>query len=145
MIEICFANATDLQAIRELLTTCRLPADDLQLYLHDFLVAKNGKSLIGCVGVERFEKVALLRSLAVQQEFRGNGIARELCSRLEQQISGMDVYLLTTTAADFFVKIGYCRINREEAPLVITRNKQFTSLCPSTAALMRKNLSARAV
>jgi amino-acid N-acetyltransferase len=138
---ILFQNATqeDLSEIQELLRTCDLPIDDIELYLSNFLVARIQDQIVACIGLERYNEIALLRSLAVRSDFRGHGIAMELCRRLEVT-SPETLYLLTTAAADFFKRIGYEKLDRSEAPSVIKNNKQFTTLCPSTAVLMRKIL-----
>lgn len=51
-----------------------------------------------------------------------------------------EVYLLTTTAEGFFARLGYERVEREGAPESIRGTKEFSSICPSSAVLMRKLL-----
>jgi amino-acid N-acetyltransferase len=50
------------------------------------------------------------------------------------------MYLITTTAKDFFERQGYCVIKRETAPGSITQTSQFSGLCPSTATVMKKRI-----
>ena len=141
--KVLFEAAGDVLApeIHALLAASKLPLDDVEVFLGDFIIARFNGELVGCIGLERYGKIALLRSLVVREDFRGFGIAKELCRRFEERLSGFEVvYLLTTTAADFFRKIGYEEINRDEAPPPIRTNKQFTTLCPSTAVLMKKIL-----
>jgi amino-acid N-acetyltransferase len=50
------------------------------------------------------------------------------------------LYLITTTAKDFFNRQGYCIIQREKSPEAIKETAEFSSLCPSTAVVMKKQI-----
>lgn len=52
------------------------------------------------------------------------------------------LYLLTTTAAQFFARLGYEAVPRSEAPAVIAATAQFSELCPASSTFMRKVLAA---
>jgi amino-acid N-acetyltransferase len=96
---------------------------------------------VGCIGIEL--EGPLLRSLAVDPESRGKGIANGLCARLLQHAERQgiqEIYLLTDSAARFFEKIGFHKVARDDAPESIRKHKQFTTLCPSSAVVMRKSL-----
>lgn len=97
-----------------------------------------------CVGgLERHASTALLRSVVVEESVRGEGYGSLLCDRLESRAraDGVEsIYLLTTTAADFFADRGYERIERDEAPPAIRETTEFDDLCPATATCMRKSL-----
>jgi amino-acid N-acetyltransferase len=136
-----FAEPADQQAIAELLTSCNLPANDLEEHLDHFIVAKERDRVIGCIGFEA--RGLLLRSLAVSSDFRRKGIANRLCEKLldhAREEGASVIYLLTDTASDFFSKRGFERMPRNEAPETIRNHKQFTQLCPSTAILMWRRL-----
>lgn len=135
------ATKEDLRSIVCLLETCELPSNDVDAHLHHFIVAKEADSLVGCIGRE--QEGPLLRSLAVDPSYRNRGVAQHLCERLlhhAKEDGAQEIFLLTTTAANFFGKIGFERKNREEAPETIRKNRQFTELCPSSAVLMWKKL-----
>jgi N-acetylglutamate synthase-like GNAT family acetyltransferase len=51
-----------------------------------------------------------------------------------------DLYLLTTTAADYFARHGFVTIPRGQAPPAIQQTAEFRSLCPSSAVCMTKAL-----
>jgi len=145
MSEILFEPASGLEErqIGEILISAGLPAEDVAPHLANFILAKENNDVIGCAGLEIYGKIALLRSVAVTAPARSHGIAAQLCRMLLQQAYDLgieEVYLLTTTAANYFEKQGFSRIERETAPVVFQSNKQFTSLCPSTAVLMWKKL-----
>lgn len=143
MIAFSPAGVREETEICNLLSASELPVEDVRLNFQHFISAKKNGRLIGCVGLERSGKIGLLRSLAVSDEFRRQGVAQELCNRVEQLAKSagiLNLYLLTTSASGFFTKRGYLRIERSEAPQAIQRNKQFTTLCPSSAVLMMKAL-----
>ena len=54
-----------------------------------------------------------------------------------------DVYLLTTTAEQFFPKWGFVQIPRDDVPAGVQQSVEFQSACPSTAIVMRATLRAR--
>ncbi|MCI0413969.1 arsenic resistance N-acetyltransferase ArsN2 [bacterium] len=135
------ATTDDLQSIVRLLTVCELPSNDVDAHLDHFIVAKETDSVVGCVGMEL--KGPLLRSLAVDPSQRNRGVAQHLCEELLQHANKQgvqEIFLLTTTSAKFFDKIGFQRKDRDDAPESVRKNRQFTELCPSSAVLMWKKL-----
>lgn len=136
------ARASDLAGIRWLLEYERLPTSDLnEAALGRFLVCRDDKGVLGAVGLEIFENVALLRSLVVDRDVRGEGLGIRLTAAAEalaQRSGAESVYLLTTTAEEFFRRRGYRIVARSEGPAAIQSTTQFTELCPSSAVLMVK-------
>jgi amino-acid N-acetyltransferase len=136
------AQAQDLEAIRVLLDSASLPhADVTEASLQQFLVARINKHIVGVVGLECYEDVALLRSLVVAKEHAGFGIGKQLVAAAETFAAKIEIrflYLLTTTADRFFAGLGFRRVQRELAPPAIKSTSQFSSLCPATAVLMGK-------
>lgn len=132
--------------------------DDVEGLLKDadlhFLDLRNSKeiqlfglcvdaNLIGVVGVEPYEAAGLLRSLAVLKSARKSGYGKALVERaeawaLDQGIRSL--YLLTTTAAEFFSRIGYEVVPRTNAPTSIAGTGQFADLCPLSAVFMHKSI-----
>ena len=69
--------------------------------------------------------------------------ARALAASLEHEARKLVVqrlHLLTTTAAPFFGTMGYAAADRHAAPPVIAASREFTSLCPASAAYLVKAL-----
>lgn len=98
---------------------------------------------IGIIGVEIIGTDGLLRSLAVSEAARGFGYGKALVSSLEvfaKQKNVRDLYLLTDTAETFFESLGYERLDREAVSVGVRSTKEFSSLCPDDAAVMRKSL-----
>jgi amino-acid N-acetyltransferase len=125
-----------------LLQSQGLPISDItdEHLEHFFFFASDG-SPIGLVGLELYGTTALLRSLVVGENARGNGLGSTLVEHAEQYAATMGVrslYLLTTTAERFFKRLGYGRIERSQAPTSIKETREFTSLCPASSAFMMK-------
>ncbi|MDI9246427.1 arsenic resistance N-acetyltransferase ArsN2 [Marinobacter sp. CHS3-4] len=130
------------QALVELLNRSALPTSDINQpgSIYFYGCHQRGK-LIGCVGIQICETVAMLRSLATQEEVRKFGLGQALVKHAELNASLMGIealYLLTTTAAEFFERLGYRHLCRQQAPAVIRETTQFSELCPSTSSFMRK-------
>jgi len=136
------AQAQDLGTICQLLDLSSLPHEDVtEALLQHFLVGRLDTRIIGVVGLERYQEVALLRSLAVAKEHAGVGFGRQLVAAAEKLAADMkitSIYLLTTTADRFFEGLGFRRLQRDLAPLAIKNFYQFASLCPASAVLMVK-------
>ncbi|HYR36042.1 MAG TPA: arsenic resistance N-acetyltransferase ArsN2 [Burkholderiales bacterium] len=131
-------------AVTRLLAEAKLPSSDLtEAHLQNFLACGADDKLKGVVGLELYQPVALLRSLAVASRARGRGVGSALLAEAESYARSREVkeiYLLTTTAERFFAGRGYERIQREAAPEAIRETHEFSSLCPASAAVMRKRL-----
>lgn len=130
--------------IKQLLAACDLPIEDIRSsLLRHFWVAGEIKSLSGVVGLEIVGKDALLRSLAVAAHARGKGLGKQLTAKAEQHAQNSQVdslYLLTLTAAEFFKKLGYQVVKREDAPATLQNTTEFQSICPASATCMTKSL-----
>lgn len=135
------AVAGDRPAIESLLVAADLPHQDFAAHLEHFRVAREAGRLVGAVGLEVHGKTGLLRSLVVDPSQRGRGLGLALTEDIlayARELDLQQVYLLTTTAADFFPKFGFTRCQRDDAPEEIRATEEFASLCPSTAVCMVK-------
>jgi amino-acid N-acetyltransferase len=131
-------------AVKQLLSESGLPIEDITTqHLHHFFGCGSGLELEGLVGLELYGDVALLRSLAVASSKRGTGVGSGLVAHAERHARDQGVqslYLLTTTAEQFFLRRGYARVPRDEAPAAIKGTKEFSGICPSSSAFMVKQL-----
>lgn len=138
------ARPADFDAIVRLLDAAALPHADLTPeHLAHFLVLREGDAIVTVVGMEVRDDAGLLRSLAVAPERRDRGLAARLVDALEARARAAGVrtlYLLTTTAEDFFARRGYATADRAAVPDAILATEEFRSICPSTAACMAKRL-----
>ena len=128
----------------ELLAAEKLPVEDLQESLADFIVAIEDAAIIGVAGLEVYGNYGLLRSLAVRPDHRGKGIAGKLLQRIEA-IAALkplkELYLLTETAPDYFGLKGYQKITRPEVPAGVMESSEFSHVCPVSAIVMKKAIS----
>lgn len=112
------AQARDLEDVLALLNDVALPSEGVKEHFSQFLVARDGGRLVGCVGLERYGDTALLRSVAVVPDRQRDGLGRQLTARLLEaaRSSGVrEVVLLTTTAADFFARhFGFTAAERKQ-------------------------------
>jgi arsenate reductase len=137
------ASAEDLGDVRALLARLHLPAQDVGSANQTFVVAHAADELVGCVALERYGEVALLRSLAVVPRLQAAGIGTALYREAlaEAESSGTRaLYLLTTTAERFFAKAGFTRIDRGQVPPAVRESAEFQGLCPASAVCMRFEL-----
>jgi amino-acid N-acetyltransferase len=67
---------SDIRRIKSLLKSADLPYEDIDLSRQDFIVAVQNAKIIGAVGLEPYEEYGLLRSLAVEDAYRGDGPLR---------------------------------------------------------------------
>lgn len=146
-IEYRIGTRADAEAVRALLIGERLPVDDLGQAAQEFVVARRGDRLVGCVGVELAGEDCLLRSLAVAPDQRGQGIATALHERavaLASLRGARTAWLLTGTAERYAEAKGFERVERSAAPAAIAALPQFQTLCPSSSVCMRRAISADA-
>lgn len=137
------ARETDLKEILLLLEKVDLPGDGVSGNLENFFVCTYCKTVIGCVGLRIRGKSGLMRSLAVHPEHRGKGIGNVLIRKIFIYAKGKkisDMYLLTTTAEEYYVKYGFVRIQRDVVDLQMMEAPEFRSVCAQAAVCMRKEL-----
>ncbi len=120
-----------------------LPVEDLNDETQLFGLYEDQEHLVGTAGLEVYGTIALLRSVSVIPARRQKGYGGYLMKGIEAVAATTGVqqlFLLTTSAAAFFQGIGYVTISREAAPLAIRNTFEFSSLCPASAAFMKKQL-----
>jgi amino-acid N-acetyltransferase len=131
------------ESIIALLTAEKLPAADLPDQLENFAVTKQDEEITGVIGLEIYGDYGLLRSLAVDNNFRNQGIANELLLHIEQLAAAKNlkaIYLLTETAPDYFTRKGYQKITREDVPPEVKQSSEFSHVCPQSAIAMQKEI-----
>ena len=138
-------NATNQQRelIVSLLESEGLPVNDLPGDLANFLVLLNDAKIIGVIGLERYDKSGLLRSLVVDKNYRNKNAASALVAGLEKVAHSLEldsIYLLTETAPNYFERKGYKRIERNEVPLPVQSSSEFSTTCPASAIVMKKSM-----
>src|ERR1043165_4732261 len=119
-IAITAATASDIGAIKALLTSNSLPTQGIDEHWRTFVIARDHGRIVACGGAEAYQVAALSRSIAVDPDYRSHG----LCPS-------------TTTAEDYFRKRACKTIDRDEGHPQLLQSREFQDACPSTATCMR--------
>ena len=124
-----------------LLTLANLPINDIGENVELFSLEMNEET-IGTAGLEINSQIGLLRSVSVLESQKGKGYGFLIVRDLEEYAKTQNIkelYLLTTTAKEFFEKkCNYEVVERANVPTEIQNSQQFTSVCPSSAVVMKK-------
>lgn len=133
------AEPGDRTAVEDLLADAGLPLEGVAEGLEDFLVAVEGDRVVGAIGLETYEDSGLLRSAVIDPEVRSTGLGSALTEAVIARARSRAlrrVFLLTTSAEDFFARFGFHPVERERVPRPIRRSPEFASVCPSHATVM---------
>jgi amino-acid N-acetyltransferase len=144
---IASITADQLASVVTVLAAANLPTSDISADRVAFFGAFDGQRLVGTIGLERLDNLGLLRSMAVEPDRRGSGIARSLYERLlvEANQTGItELYCLTNTADQFFTRLGFGLVSRSGAPKSIQATAEFSSLCPSSTRLYARRVDQTA-
>ena len=129
----------------ELLQECGLPHIDLtESSFQHFLGCGSEDKPDGIIGLEQYGEDGLLRSLAITASARNMGCAKALVLKLESLAESKGIrhlYLLTNTAEDLFLHLGYSIVERHLVCESIKNTQEFSTLCPGDATVMRKSLA----
>ena len=111
--------------------------------MNSFIGIINDDKLIAIGALQLDGPIALLRSIAVDPEYRSAGLAADMTRHLlrtAKQEGVKDLYLLTETAEQYFSRFGFHAVGRDTLPYGIRKTRQFESLCPASAQAMRLEL-----
>ena len=132
------------EGVVRLLDSSGLPSQDVtDAMLEHFFYAGSTSNPHGVIGLELYGRTALLRSLVVIPERRQGGLATDLVRHAERYAYShgvTSIYLLTTTAEDFFKRRGYVAAARAAAPAEIRSTREFADLCPASSTFLVKAL-----
>ena len=133
----------DYTQVCSLLQSESLPIIDLEKDLPHFFVKTVDGEIVGSIGLEHYGQSALLRSMIVSPDFRNKGIASELVNQLTgyaKEHGVKKLFLITNTAENYFQKLGFMKITREEVEKEVLQSREFNGLCPASSAIMVKQL-----
>src|SRR5688572_33490984 len=139
------AQPDDMSAVEAALRDSELPVDGLHDQFGDgYAIAEASGRVIGVEGIEVHGDDGLLRSAAVVSSWRGQGVGDALTrDRITwaRRRGLRSLYLLTTTAGNYFPRFGFSTVDRDAAPDAVKQSREFSEACPSTALLMALSLS----
>jgi amino-acid N-acetyltransferase len=135
----------DVKDALALLRRADLPETDVaERWGHYFVVHEDDGRVVGVAGLEVHGDDGLLRSVAVDVDYRRQGLGASLVQAALERASQLElgsVYLLTTDARGYFSRLGFTECPREEAPTAIRGSWEYTTGCPSTALLMKRGVT----
>jgi arsenate reductase len=137
------ARPADAPQLLDLLRGASLPTEGLVDHLDTAVVARRNGRIVGSAALEVYADGSLLRSVAVDPALRGTGLGRRLTDAAIALAVGHHapaLYLLTTTAESYFPRFGFTAIGRDDVPAGVRGSVEFTSACPASAIVMRKEL-----
>jgi amino-acid N-acetyltransferase len=138
------ATEKDLDAIKKLLDDNNLPTTDIHQDNIQFFIGLIDDKIMSVIGLEKYNDTGLLRSLAVTDLFKNQQVGSRLIRHIVDLCAPEHIdkiYLLTTTADKYFVKFGFTKIERMEAPDILKQTREFKDICPVSAVLMYKSLN----
>ena len=129
----------DYSPVTALLKAAGLPEDGARDCFENFVVADIDGAIVGAAGLELYGTQALLRSVVVDDVWRGNGIAARLVQDALALADGAgveQVYLLTETAERYFPRHGFDFVDRSTITGPVLESVQFRSACPASLPVM---------
>jgi arsenate reductase/amino-acid N-acetyltransferase len=133
------------EQLRAALAAEQLPIDDLDDPGRIWFAARRDGRIVAHAGLEPYGDFALLRSVVVVHGEKGRGYGKALVAALCAEAARRGIrtlFLLTSSAEPFFARLGFARVSRADVPSDVAASREFASLCPSTAIVMRKPLGA---
>lgn len=133
------AQPRDREPVRRLLERAELPTAEVDRWFSHYVVAESDGEVVGVAGLEVHGSDGILRSVVVAEPWRSVGLGDRLvgtvlaCAR-DREIERL--WLLTTTAAEYFARHGFQRTQRDEAPLRVRKSVEFCEACPDSAVAM---------
>lgn len=138
------ATEREFDAIKKLLDDNNLPTTDIYQDNIQLFIGLIDDKIMSVIGLEKYKNVGLLRSLAVTDLFKNQQVGSRLIRHIVDLCASEHIdkiYLLTTTADKYFVKFGFTKIERMEAPDILKQTREFKDICPVSAVLMYKSLN----
>jgi amino-acid N-acetyltransferase len=130
--------------LKAALTKAGLPADDVTHPKSFFCRFETLADIpAGFGGLEVHGGAALLRSVVILPPLRRMGMGGAIVSRLETEACALNcgsIYLVTTSAADFFGRLGYAPCSRSGVPEAIRQSPHFSSACCASGTVMVKQV-----
>ena len=136
----------DWPAIEALLKANALPLAGARRHLETYVVAVDNEHVVATAGIEVYGDAGLLRSVAVTPTRHRHGVGGLVVDAVlaDAASRGLSVlYLLTTTAADYFERRGFIQQSRASAPAALADSEEVRGACPASATFMALALPGR--
>ena len=142
--ECAQATAEDFSSILFLLTDYGLPIERITISsLKNFLVVRQDGRAIGCCALEPHGTDGVIRSMSVDEPYRGKGAGSSLLAACERRAVEKEigrVYALTAKKGSFFECHGYPSLDSQSLPPVLRDHPYVANLLAGKAKCYFKNL-----
>jgi amino-acid N-acetyltransferase len=132
-------------ALAAALKNAKLPIEDIEAPGRVFWRFETVEEVpVGFGGLELYAGDALLRSIVALPPVRRKGFGSAIVAAIEEeaQMRGCRrLWLITTSAAEFFDRLGYVRCDRAAVPPAICKTSEFAELCPASADVLVKHFA----
>jgi amino-acid N-acetyltransferase len=127
MIRLSKANLSDIPQMQKLVTKevkdgviLNRSEDEVATNIRSYVLAKDGDDIVG-YGALHIHSVRLaeIRSLIVDSSYRGKGIGKDIVEYALKEAKELQIkedVLVLTYLPDFFKKLGFSEINKEQIP-----------------------------
>lgn len=139
-------NKNDLKEIEKFLKEAELPVNDIYSSPVNFFGIKESQKMVAVGALEIYHPYAIVRSVAVSPKLQKNGVGSKMVDFLEEKAKELkiaELFLLTTTAEEFFSKKGYANKLRSSCPEKILNSEEYRNLCPDSAISLSKKLQQK--
>jgi len=95
------------------------PLSELYEKVRDFFVCEDKDLIVGAAALHIiWEDLAEIRSLVVSEEYQGKGIGARLVEACLEEARALEIprVFVLTTSPEFFKKLGFKEINKQELP-----------------------------
>ena len=136
-------NREDTNDVKMLLKENDLCYADIPKENLDIFKVLDSNVIVGYLGLEHYGSDAVLRAVVIKDNFRGLNLGRTMTLLGIDAAKDMGIkslYLLTLTAKDFFSKLGFKVMARNDVPEAVGKSEEFLNLCPDTATCMMLSL-----
>jgi N-acetylglutamate synthase-like GNAT family acetyltransferase len=143
MTSVRRATEPDWPAIESLLRTNGLPLAGARNHLDNYVVAVENEQVVATAGLEVYGNAGLLRSTAVTPGRHRQGVGGLVVDAVLGDAASRGLrtlYLLTTTAIDYFERRGFTQRLRASAPTELADSEEFRGACPASATFMALTL-----
>ena len=118
-ITIRNAANRDITAIKKILSQYILETELVEKHIDQFIVAENTRTIVGCACLDTNSDKVELRSIAVNPQWKHQGIGRRMFEILKIRAEAMTDRLYVRTAArEFFEKIGFKALDNSQKAVI---------------------------
>jgi N-acetylglutamate synthase-like GNAT family acetyltransferase len=139
----CLLPIGERRVLVAVLKNAKLPIEDIEAPGRLFWRFETVEEVpVGFGGLEPYAEDALLRSIVALPPVRRKGFGSAIVAALEEEAQRRGcrrLWLITTSAAKFFDRLGYIRCERAAVPSAISKTTEFAALCPANADVLIKH------